>query len=178
MVAIQRFRSLSTATDSNCLLYTSFGPSFTFRGLNIGSLKNVLTLSIDGGFTRYWSNGNTYTHTVSYTHLDVYKRQDGHMLNTNADTIAGETAKALAGLFDVTLVFCCQAGRRRSCYHFLLANIISEISKKVNNDFRKASRGIAPACALTMDEVFHGSVHVLQLAKSLHRQQRKSHRAD
>lgn len=30
----------------------------------------------------------------------------GHMLNTNADTIAGETAKALARLFDVTLVFC------------------------------------------------------------------------
>mgnify|MGYP002614823483 CR=1 FL=1 len=29
----------------------------------------------------------------------------GHMLNTNADTIAGETAKALAALFDVTLVF-------------------------------------------------------------------------
>lgn len=30
----------------------------------------------------------------------------GSMLNTNADTIAGETAKALADLFDVTLVFC------------------------------------------------------------------------
>ncbi len=30
----------------------------------------------------------------------------GSMLNTNADTIAGETAKALASLFDVTLVFC------------------------------------------------------------------------
>ena len=30
----------------------------------------------------------------------------GHMLNTNADTIAAETAKALASLFDVTLVFC------------------------------------------------------------------------
>ena len=30
----------------------------------------------------------------------------GSMLNTNADTIAGETAKALAHLFDVTLVFC------------------------------------------------------------------------
>jgi acetylglutamate kinase len=28
------------------------------------------------------------------------------MLNTNADTIAGETAKALARLFDVTLVYC------------------------------------------------------------------------
>ena len=33
---------------------------------------------------------------------------DGHgnMLNTNADTIAGETAKALSTLFDVTLVYC------------------------------------------------------------------------
>ena len=30
----------------------------------------------------------------------------GNMLNTNADIIAGETAKALAELFDVTLVFC------------------------------------------------------------------------
>lgn len=30
----------------------------------------------------------------------------GHILNTNADTIAGETAKALASQFDVTLVFC------------------------------------------------------------------------
>lgn len=30
----------------------------------------------------------------------------GHMLNTNADTIAAETAKALAEHFDVTLVYC------------------------------------------------------------------------
>lgn len=30
----------------------------------------------------------------------------GSMLNTNADTIAGEAAKALAGYFDVTLVYC------------------------------------------------------------------------
>ena len=30
----------------------------------------------------------------------------GHMLNTNADTIAGETALALASHFDVTLVYC------------------------------------------------------------------------
>ncbi|WP_455498850.1 acetylglutamate kinase [Coprobacter sp.] len=30
----------------------------------------------------------------------------GQLLNTNADTIAGETAKALAPYFDVTLVFC------------------------------------------------------------------------
>lgn len=30
----------------------------------------------------------------------------GNMLNTNADTIAGETAKALADFFDVTLIYC------------------------------------------------------------------------
>ena len=30
----------------------------------------------------------------------------GHILNTNADTMAGETAKALAEYFDVTLVYC------------------------------------------------------------------------
>ncbi|MDR0431613.1 MAG: acetylglutamate kinase [Tannerellaceae bacterium] len=30
----------------------------------------------------------------------------GRLLNTNADTIAGETAKALAPFFDVTLVYC------------------------------------------------------------------------
>lgn len=32
--------------------------------------------------------------------------KEGNMLNTNADTIAGETAKALAASFDVTLVYC------------------------------------------------------------------------
>lgn len=30
----------------------------------------------------------------------------GSLLNTNADTVAAETAKALAGYFDVTLVYC------------------------------------------------------------------------
>ncbi len=30
---------------------------------------------------------------------------EGHILNTNADTIAGETAKALAAHFDVTLIY-------------------------------------------------------------------------
>ncbi len=32
--------------------------------------------------------------------------KQGHLLNTNADTIAGEAAKALAKHFEVTLVFC------------------------------------------------------------------------
>jgi acetylglutamate kinase len=32
--------------------------------------------------------------------------RQGNILNTNADTIASETAQALAKYFDVTLVFC------------------------------------------------------------------------
>lgn len=32
--------------------------------------------------------------------------KQGRLLNTNADTIAGETAKAMSQLFDVTLVYC------------------------------------------------------------------------
>jgi acetylglutamate kinase len=32
--------------------------------------------------------------------------KQGNILNTNADTMAGETAKALAGKFDVSLVYC------------------------------------------------------------------------
>lgn len=31
---------------------------------------------------------------------------DAQLLNTNADTIAGETAKAMAALYDVTLIYC------------------------------------------------------------------------
>ncbi|MDR2809018.1 MAG: acetylglutamate kinase [Tannerellaceae bacterium] len=32
--------------------------------------------------------------------------KQGHLLNTNADTIAGKVAGALAGYFDVTLIYC------------------------------------------------------------------------
>lgn len=40
-------------------------PTLMFRSLDIGKLKNFLTIGIEGGFTRYWSNGNNYTHTYS-----------------------------------------------------------------------------------------------------------------
>ena len=38
-------------------------PAIVFRGLSIFGLKDFLTLSTEGGFVRYWSNGKTYTHT-------------------------------------------------------------------------------------------------------------------
>ena len=55
--------------------------------------------------------------TIDYGWVGDVKRADGNalarlhdgmgnMLNTNADTMAGETAKALAPFFNVTLVFC------------------------------------------------------------------------
>lgn len=38
----------------------------------------------------------------------------GHILNTNADTIAGETAKALAPYYDVTLIYSFEKKDRKS----------------------------------------------------------------
>ena len=37
---------------------------------------------------------------------------NGQLLNTNADTIAGELAKALSAYFDVTLIFCRRPDRK------------------------------------------------------------------
>jgi len=41
----------------------------------------------------------------------------------------------------------------------------------------KQAEALAPACALTMDEVFHGCVCALQFAQPPHGQHRKPHRA-
>jgi acetylglutamate kinase len=61
-----------------------------------GDVKEVgtkpLTLLIDNGYAPVLS---PLTHD-----------QKGLLLNTNADTIAAETAKALAPFFDVTLIYC------------------------------------------------------------------------
>lgn len=43
----------------------SIRPAIIIRGLNVGKLQNFLTLSMEGGFVRYWSNGNDYTHTYN-----------------------------------------------------------------------------------------------------------------
>ena len=49
---------------------------------------------------------NLLEKNIAVVFAPITHDQQGQLLNTNADTIAGETAKALAGLFDVTLVFC------------------------------------------------------------------------
>ena len=40
--------------------------------LRVGPIKDMLQFSFTGGVNHYMSHGNT---SVSYTHLDVYKRQ-------------------------------------------------------------------------------------------------------
>lgn len=40
-------------------------PAIVFRGLTVFGLKDFLTLSTEGGFVRYWSNGKTYKHTYN-----------------------------------------------------------------------------------------------------------------
>ena len=78
--------------------FLRFGPSFTFRGLNIGSLKNFLTLSIDGGFTRYWSNGNTYTHTSNDFYYNL-----GAVCNYKQFSLLGQFSKRANELMGETI---------------------------------------------------------------------------
>ena len=88
---------VSMSENQRSAQFLRFGPSFTFRGLNIGSLKNFLTLSIDGGFTRYWSNGNTYTHTYNdfyYNLVAVFNYKQFSLLgqfSKRANELMGET---------------------------------------------------------------------------------------
>ena len=63
-------------------------PAIVFRGLTVFGLKNFLTLSTEGGFTRYWSNGKTYMHT--YNNF-FYNAQ--FMLNYNEFALLGQFSK-------------------------------------------------------------------------------------
>ena len=56
---------------------------------------------VDGEMLSYLINKGIVPVMAPLTHDG-----EGHILNTNADTIAGETAKALAPYFDVTLMYC------------------------------------------------------------------------
>lgn len=76
----------------------NFGPGITLRGLNIGKLKNFLTLSVDGGFTRYWSNGNNYTHTYNGFYYNLVG-----MLNYKEFGLLGQFSQRPSRLFGETI---------------------------------------------------------------------------
>ena len=76
------------------------------------SEKRPLKNGIDYGFVGdvKKSNGAKVAHFIECGMIPVVAPLThdgkGHLLNTNADTIAAETAKALADYYDVTLIYC------------------------------------------------------------------------
>ena len=85
--------------DDNQRSYQSLqvGPTFIFRGLDLLKLKNFLTLSLECGFARYWSNGNNYTHTYNnfYYNAQFAASYKSFALlgqfSKNRNTLMGET---------------------------------------------------------------------------------------
>lgn len=84
-----------TGADMNIILSEKRAPSPVDFGW-VGDVRRV--------------DGHTLAHLIATGIVPViapltHDRQ-GHLLNTNADTMAAETAKSLAGIFNVTLMFC------------------------------------------------------------------------
>ena len=46
-------------------------PSFGLNGVDVGSLKNFLTVNLSPGYFKYWIDGNTYYHTYGNFFYDV-----------------------------------------------------------------------------------------------------------
>ena len=69
------------------------------NGIDYGNVGDVVSVNASG-FKNLLSIGAIPV-IAPLTHDKA-----GHLLNTNADTMAGEIASGLAGIFDVTLTFC------------------------------------------------------------------------
>lgn len=87
----------------------------------------------------------------------------GHLLNTNADTMAGETAKGLAGFFDVHLVFCFEKpGVLRDENDD--NSVIGEITRESYAELREAgivSGGMLPKLDNAFDAIASGVSEVI-----------------
>lgn len=87
----------------------------------------------------------------------------GHLLNTNADTMAGETAKGLADYFDVHLVFCFEkAGVLRDENDD--ASVVSEINRESYAELRESgivSGGMIPKLDNAFDAIDKGVAEVI-----------------
>ena len=74
------------------------GPMLVFRGIDVGKLKNFLTLSIEGGFARYWSKGNSYSHTYNNFYYNAQ-----FMMSHKEFGLAGQFSKNRNSLFGETI---------------------------------------------------------------------------
>ena len=88
---------------------------------------------------------------------------DGHLLNTNADTMAGETAKGLAPYFDVTLVYCFEKPgvlRDENDDNSVIAEIDTAMFEKLRND-GIVTGGMLPKLENALDAVGKGVSEVV-----------------
>ena len=76
----------------------------------------------------------------------------GNLLNTNADTIAGEAAKALARYFDVTLVYCFE--KKAYCWTKPAKIVLFLISPKMNLSDLKRKNVIVGGMVLKLTNAF------------------------
>lgn len=87
----------------------------------------------------------------------------GHLLNTNADTMAGECAKGLAAIFDVHLVFCFEkAGVLRDENDD--NSVVSEIDRDIYGQLREAgivSGGMIPKLDNAFEAIAAGVSEVI-----------------
>lgn len=83
---------------------------------------------------------------------------EGHMLNTNADTIAAETAKALSPYYDVTLTYCFEkAGvlRDAECDDSVIPVITAESFEQLKAE-GVVSGGMIPKLENALDSIRQG----------------------
>lgn len=94
---VENNKLISMEANQRSFQGIQIGPTLAFRSLDIGTLKNFLTISISGGFARYWSNGNNYTHTYNnffyntFISLNYKKFALMGEFNKNKNVLFGET---------------------------------------------------------------------------------------
>ena len=103
----------------------------------------------------------------------------GQLLNTNADTIAGEAAKALAPYFDVTLVYCFEKkgvlrdenddesvipSIDRPMFEALVADgtVQGGMIPKLENAFEAISTGVKEVVITRADAILSGGTHIVR----------------
>ena len=103
----------------------------------------------------------------------------GQLLNTNADTIAGEAAKALAPYFDVTLVYCFEKkgvlrdenddesvipSIDRPMFEALVADgtVQGGMIPKLENAFEAISAGVKEVVITRADAILSGGTRIVR----------------
>lgn len=96
---VENNKLISMEANQRSFQGIEIGPTFALRSLDIGNMKNFLTISASAGFSRYWSNGNNYTHTYnnfSYNIFFAFNYKEFALMgefNKHKNILFGETIK-------------------------------------------------------------------------------------